>query len=191
MTEKKADNSIERALISQNPQNVDVNELANELMYRRFLTSNREIQHFFKELTGSEYIALKLILKNEKNDPIYGGKTYLSDLAERLQRPMKNITKLARSLRDKGLVIWKHDGDGEQGTYVTITDDGRKITQEHSQVVQDFYGKVIQQFGQQNLMQLLDLMKQLETIMTAELETYEADHAGKTAAEIAQEIKKQ
>lgn len=156
----------------QENQNVNLTSLVNELMYRRFLVSNDEVQHFFKELTVSEYIALDLIIKNEKNDPIYGGKTYLTDLAERLQRPMRVITNLARSLRDKGLVIWKHDGDGEQGTYVVITDDGRTIAEEHQQVARDFYGRVIQKFGKNNLIKMLDLMKQLDTVMTAELENY-------------------
>ena len=106
---------------------VDLTNLSNELMYRRFLVNNDEVRQFFYELTVPEYIALNLIIENEANDPIYGGKTYLSDLAERLQRPMRTISSIARNLRDKGFVIWSHDGDGEQGTYVTITEEGRRI----------------------------------------------------------------
>ncbi|MCH4072811.1 tRNA (guanosine(37)-N1)-methyltransferase TrmD [Pseudoramibacter sp.] len=149
----------------------DISSLSNELIYRRFmLINNNELSHFFSEMTIPEYIALNLILKNEKNDPIYGGKTYLSDLAESLHRPMRYVSKLSRTLQDKGLVIWKHDGDGEQGTYVMITDDGKALIEKHQKTTQAFYGHVVEKFGQQNMIKLLDLMKQLDTVITSELE---------------------
>jgi tRNA (guanine37-N1)-methyltransferase len=151
--------------------NFDISSLSNELIYRRFmLINNNELSHFFSEMTIPEYIALNLILKNEKNDPIYGGKTYLSDLAESLHRPMRYVSKLSRTLQDKGLVIWKHDGDGEQGTYVMITDDGKALIEKHQKTTQAFYTHVVEKFGQQNMIKLLDLMKQLDTVITSELE---------------------
>ena len=51
---------------------VDLTNLSNELMYRRFLVNNDEVRQFFYELTVPEYIALNLIIENEANDPIYG-----------------------------------------------------------------------------------------------------------------------
>jgi DNA-binding MarR family transcriptional regulator len=157
---------------------VDLTNLSNELMYRRFLVNNDEVRQFFYELTVPEYIALNLIIENEANDPIYGGKTYLSDLAERLQRPMRTISSIARNLRDKGFVIWSHDGDGEQGTYVTITEEGRSIEEKHQQVTKEFYGRVIEKFGRQNMVELLNLMKQLDTVMTVELENSKQEGNG-------------
>ncbi|MQM72800.1 MAG: tRNA (guanosine(37)-N1)-methyltransferase TrmD [Eubacteriaceae bacterium] len=146
-------------------------DLSDELIYRRFmLINNSELQHFFHEMTISEFIVLNLILKNEKNDPIYGGKTYLSDLAESLHRPIRYVSNLSRQLQDKGLIIWKHDGDGEQGTYVMITDDGKKLVEDHQKSTQQFYSHVIEKYGQQNMIKLLDLMKQLDTVITTELE---------------------
>ena len=166
------DRSIKMANNEQkHSDNFNILNLSNELIYRRFmLINNNEISHFFNEMTIPEFIVLNLILKNEKNDPIYGGKTYLSDLAESLHRPIRYVSTLSRQLQDKGLIIWKHDGDCEQGTYVMITDDGKKLVEKHQQMTQQFYSHVIEKYGQQNMIKLLDLMKQLDTVITTELE---------------------
>ena len=37
-----------------------------------------------------------------------------------------------------------------------------------------YYGNVIEKFGKQNLLSLLQLMKQLETVMSSEIEEMEA-----------------
>ena len=41
-----------------------------------------------------------------------------------------------------------------------------------------YYGKVFDKFGKENLIQLLQLMKQLETIMSSEIESLEVDADG-------------
>ena len=41
-------------------------------------------------------------------------------------------------------------------------------------ILEEFYGRVIGKFGTQNLLQLLRLMKQLETVMSSEMEEMEA-----------------
>ena len=77
------------------------------------------------------------------------------------------------NLRDKGLVTWSHDGNGSEGTYVTITEMGQKLLTEQEEILKAYYGKVIEKFGKDNLIQLLQLMKQLETVMSSEIEEME------------------
>ena len=39
--------------------------------------------------------------------------------------------------------------------------------------LKDYYGKVIEAFGKENLIKLLQLMKQLDTVMTSKIEEME------------------
>ena len=70
-------------------------------------------------------------------------------------------------------MAWSHDGDGSEGTYVTITEAGKKMLEEEEAALKKYYGKVITSYGRDNLIQLLQLMKQLETVMGKEFEEME------------------
>ena len=82
---------------------------------------------------------------------------------------------MAGKLRDAGYVVWSHDGDGSEGTYVTITESGQSIIRNQEELLKSYYGHVIDKFGKDNLLQLLRLMKQLETIMSSEAENLEVE----------------
>ena len=43
------------------------------------------------------------------------------------------------------------------------------------ETLKKYYGKVFEKFGKDNLIQLLQLMKQLETIMSSEVENLEVN----------------
>ena len=53
-----------------------------------------------------------------------------------------------------------------------------QIEEKHQQVTKEFYGRVIEKFGRQNMMELLNLMKQLDTVMTVELENSKQEENG-------------
>lgn len=99
-------------------------------------------------------------MKKCKISSIYGGRTYLKELSEKLELTMRKTSNMVGKLRDQGLVIWAHDGDGSEGTYVMITDLGRKLLQEQEEIIKDYYGNVIQKFGKDNFIQLLQLISQ-------------------------------
>ena len=151
----------------------DILKLSNELMYRRYLLNKDQLRSFFKELSIPDYIALHIIQETEEFTEIYEGRTYLKDLAEKMQMTIRQTSKLVGNLRDRGLLLWSHDGNGSEGTYVTITESGKKLLKNQEQILRDYYGKVIEKYGKENLIQLLRLMKELETVMSSELERME------------------
>lgn len=155
-------------------QEIDVAMLSNELTYRKYMMDKEKIRNFFRKMSIPEYIALHHIAQNETESSIYGGRTYLKELSEKLELTMRKTSNMVGKLRDEGLVTWAHDGDGSEGTYVMITDLGKKLLQEQEEILKDYYGNVIQKFGKDNFIQLLQLMKQLETIMSSEVEEREA-----------------
>lgn len=86
---------------------------------------------------------------------------------------MRQTSKMIGDMRDRGLLIWSHDGNGSEGTYVTITPAGEEKLQEQEAVLKKFYGSVIESFGTEKLIQLLQLMQELETTMSLAFEKME------------------
>ena len=148
----------------------DIAQLSNELTYRRYLMNKGQVHKLFKKMTIPEYIALHTIAKGEEISQIYSGRTYLKELSEKMQLTIRQTSRMIREMRDRGMVVWSHDGDGSEGTYVTITETGQKLLNEQEEILEEYYGKVIEKYGKENLIQLLQMMKQLETVMSSEME---------------------
>ena len=155
--------------------NTDVIKLSHELTYQRYLFNREHIKDFFMRMSIPEYIALHHIALEEQESDIYSGRTYLKDLSVKLQITMRQTSQMIEKLRDMGYVVWSHDGNGSEGTYVTITESGQKMLKEQEELLKQYYGKVFEKFGKDNLIQLLQLMKQLETVMSSEMEKLEVE----------------
>lgn len=168
MDEKKEIINQKSEIIRNNE--FDFLKLGNELTTRRYMFNKAQIN---KYLSSQDYIALHIIKEVESIESIYSGKTYLKDISERMQLSIRKTSKLVGELKDRGLVNWSHDGNGSEGTYVTITKEGEKLLEKQEEVNREFYGNVIKKYGVDNLIQLLNLMKQLETVMSSELEEME------------------
>lgn len=160
--------------MSENTDRTDIIKLSNELTYQRHLFNREYRKDIFMKMSIPEYIALQYIAMEETSN-IYSGRTYLKDLADKLQMTMRQISKMVGKLRDAGYVVWSHDGDGSEGTYVTITESGQSMLKNQEEILKRYYGKVFEKFGKDNLIQLLQLMKQLETVMSSEMENLEVD----------------
>lgn len=165
-----------QTLINRGSEQPDIGKLSHELTYHKYLLNNDKIRSFFQKLSIPEYLAMHMIQESEQTDDIYAGRTYLKDIADQMQRPMRQTSRMVKALQERGLLAWSHDGDGSEGTYVTITDSGKKMLEEEEEALKKYYGKVIASYGRDNLIQLLQLMKQLETVMGKEFEEME-EHA--------------
>lgn len=160
--------------MADNTDKTDVVKLSNELTYQRHLFNREYRRDFFMKMSIPEYIALQYIDMEEKSN-IYSGRTYLKDLSDKLQMTMRQVSKMVEKLQDAGYVVWSHDGNGSEGTYVTITESGQSMLKNQEDTLKTYYGKVFEKFGRDNLIQLLQLMKQFETVMSSEMEKLEGD----------------
>ncbi len=151
----------------------DIWKLSHELTYHKYLLNNDKIRSFFQKLSIPEYLAMHIIKESEQTDDIYAGRTYLKDIADKMQRSVRQTSRMVKTLQERGLVAWSHDGDGSEGTYVTITEAGSRMLQEEEEALKKYYGRVITSYGRENLLHLLQLMKQLETVMSTEFEEME------------------
>lgn len=149
-------------------ENKDVTMLAYELTYHRYLLNKGKAQNLFHELTIQEYIALHMITQGKHKDDFTPEKIYLRDLSERLEVTIHQASNMVRKLKDRGLVSWSHDGDGSEGTYVTITESGLSLMLRQEAILDDYYGRVIEKFGRENLIALMSQIDELEKIMDNE-----------------------
>lgn len=151
-------------------------ELAHEITYRRYIMAKDDAKFLFADASIAEYIVLHYMCEHIESDPIYSGKIYLSELSEKLNMPIRKTSKLIREMNSKNLINWDHDGDGRDGTYVTITEHGMKVYEETDNKLKDFYSKVLEKFDRDKMIQLLQLMKEFESVIRTEMEQMEENY---------------
>ena len=151
-------------------------ELTHEITYRRYLLSKDDAKFMLKDINIAEYIVLYYMCENPENNSIYSGKIYLSEISEKLNLPIRKISKLVREMNSKNLINWDHDGDGKDGTYITVTDHGKSVFEETDSKLRNFYTRVLQKYGKEKTIQLLQLMKEFDSVMRTELEQMEDNY---------------
>lgn len=150
-------------------RNEIISKLAYELTYHKFLLTKDKTQTLFTEVEVPEYISLHLIAKNPS------GHVYLTELAEQLNMPISNISRMVTRLKERGFVHWAHTGSGNDGTFVTITDYGAQAVARQDQLLDTYYSQVVERFGKKKLVQLLHELSELEQIMK-EVSSEEGDN---------------
>lgn len=150
-------------------QSIDLTKLSNELTYHRYMINHKQVAGLFKDITIPEYIALQNISHSISGKADDKQRTYLKDIADELEISIPQAPKTVRKLCDRGLVSWEHDGNGSDGTYVTITESGTVFMEKQQDILKNYYSRVIKTFGEEKLNSLLRLMKELETAMDCEL----------------------
>lgn len=146
-------------------ENNNIAKLSYELTYHNYIMNRDNARLLFKELSVSEYLLLHYLIKFTSESDAPKEKVYLMDLAENLKQPMREISKLAGSLKERGLIIWAHDGNGSEGTYLIITESGLKLVYRQDEIMKDYYGRVIQKYGKENVIALLKMMSDLEEVI--------------------------
>lgn len=146
----------------------DIVSIANDVTLHSYNISKLGVQQLFHKMTVPDYVALRMLLKTV-NDIEGKHKIYLKEIADMLKLPMAQVSRLVRTLQERGLVKWKHDGNGEDGTYVQITDKGVSSAIEQQETLHDFYSGVIDKFGRERFVLLFEQLKELEEIMDNEI----------------------
>ena len=115
---------------------LDALKLGNELTTRRYLFHKIPVS---KVLNVPEYIAMRMIMHTDEAEDIYDGKTYLKDIAEMMQLSIRQTSKLVSGLKERGLIKWVHDGNGSDGTYVTVTPSGRELFTQQEKTMKELF----------------------------------------------------
>lgn len=140
-----------------------INKLAYDLTYQRYLLNKDKDNYLFNDLSVGDYVVLHTVLGFED-------KAYLEKISEKLNLSISKMSNVATNLKNRGLVTWSHDGDGSEGTYLTVTETGLKLMDKQEEKLKNYYERVINRFGLKNTVDLIGKMTALETIMEEEME---------------------
>ncbi|MDY2732293.1 MAG: hypothetical protein SOV49_08325 [Erysipelotrichaceae bacterium] len=140
-----------------------INKLAYDLTYQRYLLNKDKANYLFNDLSVSDYVVLHTVL-------CFEDKAYLEKLGEKLNLSISKMSNVATNLKNRGLITWSHDGDGSEGTYLTVTETGLKLMDKQEEKLKNYYERVINRFGLKNTVDLIGKMTALETIMEEEME---------------------
>lgn len=144
-------------------------QLSSEITYRRYVMNKVNVKKFFREVTISEYIVLCMANVQNQDEEAETSRVYLADIAKKLQIPIRQASAIVRNMRDRGLLLWSHDGNGSEGTYITITALGKEKASQQEAVLIDYYGKVISKYGRENFVRVLHMMDELESVMSEQI----------------------
>lgn len=136
---------------------------------------SQAVQNIFQEMASADYVLMWLLFKHAKDTG--SEKIYFKDLAQALHLPEGRVSKVARDLQRKGYVLWTHDGDGQEGTYLQLTDSARESAQAQHALLADFNQRVMKAYGEEDFIDLLGQIARLESIIEQE-----AEKAGETYA---------
>ena len=149
-------------------KNKDMVSLVNEMIFQSYTAGRFNVRKLFTKMTAAEYTAVWVLSRDKEGDD-ESRKIYLSDISEKLKLPMPMVSKMVRGLRDKGLVTWRHDGRGEDGTYILITAKGIRLATEQQEILVNFYKNVIESFGKEHFVDFIREISELEQFMNDEL----------------------
>ena len=159
----------------------DISSLSDEMTFRRYMGGLLNTRKIFRKMSTGNYVTVEIIERLIEKE--YGkdaqedtsNRIYLKDLAAQLKMPMPKVSETVRDLNERGMVVWTHDGKGTEGTYITLTESGIRAAHEQQAILNDFYSRVIGEYGREKFISLLDMMADLDQVMETELEKIEAD----------------
>ena len=132
------------------------------------------LRRLFQANASDEYALIWLLSKHTQDTG--SEKIYLKDMVRELNLPLPKVTAIARSLQSKGLVRWTHDGNGEEGTYILLTETALTSVQDRRQTLLSYHQQVVAAFGEERFLHLLGEIAQLEEILRQEAEKVGDDH---------------
>lgn len=141
---------------------VDYNGLITQLYFNTKDGMNR----LFSNMNMEDYIILHVIShfadqKEEKTEEVY-----VNQLAEYLNMSVAEAAGVARRLSDNGLVQWTHDpANASEGAYVKITDYGKKMIQNQSDVIKENFDYIRDNMGIEKLMMVIQTTLEIRNLL--------------------------
>lgn len=129
----------------------------------RFMKMHRDL--CFTGLRKSEFVMLEII-ERENGNREQG--VLASDIAKRLRITAPAVSKMLRSMEEKGYVERRVDEKDRRNTRVSITPDEKEAEQQVRRQMQEFITGVIERLGEERTKELIHLMNRYTEIMQEE-----------------------
>lgn len=136
-----------------------ITDQVTQLIIDQYYENRNVIRDFFDRTSMNEYVALKKISSGGNE------KIYLKDLASNMQISYQYLSTIISNLRDKGYVNWSFDGDGQEGTYITLTQDGLNLLSSQEEFLNEFCQRAVKEFGKEKSLLLLSLIHEFQQML--------------------------
>ena len=163
-------------------KDADLGLLSDEMTFRRYFTGAMNTRKIFSRMSTGNYVTIEIIerlIEKEYGSDTQtdgGSRIYLKDLASHFKIPMYKVSEIVRDMSERGMVTWTHDGKGKEGTYIILTESGKKAAKDQQAILKEFYSRVIERFGKEKFVELLGMMADLDQVMESELDQMEGDN---------------
>ncbi len=142
----------------------DLLELGERMISLRFTMDAGYMRTIFHEMSIPDYLILSNLARRMRiHDPEV--KVYLSEICKEMELPINRVSSMIQNLQNKGYVYWEHDS---KGTYIYLSEIGRKVMQDQQETLQTFFGNVINRMGVEDFINCLEEMDRLEEAMEIE-----------------------
>lgn len=149
-------------------------ELTSEfmsIMYRMRLLGKKK--HFESEISPAEFCAIIAIAKyNKKEEGKDQVDITVSELVEKLGSSLPAVSKLLRSIEQKGLIERTVNHSDRRVTNIVLSDEGKKLLDQQIKARDAMMEHIVQEMGEENMRMLLTQMQNLYTILKSEVEEH-------------------
>lgn len=144
--------------------------LAKRMAFRDYSYQHIPLEKLDKVMNSLEFTFLTRVAEAlPEHQP--GKRLYVKEIASYLNLPAAKLSPVIGKLEEQGLIEWTNDRNSA-GSYVMITDYGRRRLADQQRIQYSFYERVIARFGEEKSNALMHLMMEFEHIMREELDQY-------------------
>ena len=122
----------------------------------------------FKELTQPEYMALSAIACAQEAHPDSPG-VYVSALAEELMVSVSMVSKMLKTLEEKGWIVRTVDPNSRRNTFVSLSSEGARLYQEEAARTAAATRRIVARMGEEPMARFLKDAEKLADCIAQEL----------------------
>lgn len=120
----------------------------------------------FPEISRADFFVMSTIMDKTENVQIT-----ISELAFRVKMLPSAISRTLKGLEERGYVERNVDKNDRRNTYVELTAEGERVTEEARQIMADFGKSVMEQVDEEDMKRLVSYLDNIYHIAEKEIET--------------------
>lgn len=101
----------------------------------------------------------------------------VSELARESDLPMPAVSRILASLEKKGVIERHADPEDRRSTFVYISEKGKQESDRINRVLNQFFGRVTERFGEEETRMYTELTHRLTTILEEEITAFRREMA--------------
>ncbi|BBF43895.1 transcriptional regulator, MarR family [Lachnospiraceae bacterium KM106-2] len=118
-----------------------------------------------KETTQTETFIMMMISRHEEENKIIK----VSDIAHHLNNTMPAISRMLKQLEQKNYIVRTTDANDRRSVIIKLTEEGRKVVASQTEMLDQLTNRVVERFGSDDLEELIELIKKMQTIIQEEM----------------------